>query len=206
MPSFPEHWHPRRSIWLKGPVRGAGANKEPTGREIPSGTLKGHREFPGEGLSRKILVKRSKRLIIAALPRERLMEPLDPLGPALRHAGHEYELWLRRNEWHLYRGEPNGTSFRFFIIIRADGLPGPDKSGDCYGLRRSVENVNLCGPIFCNVSVARDKFFKLVKGETRSMTYRRQNRNQYQDRRVRVDLPALQRLNLDDVFRVLEGR
>ena len=133
------------------------------------------------------------------------MEPLISLGPELRHAGHQYELWLRRNEWHLYRGEPNGTTFRFFIIIKADGLPGPEKSGDYYWLGRPCEDVNVCGPIFCNVWVARDKFLKLVKGETRSMTYRRQNRNQYQDKRVQVDLPALQQLSLADVFRALEG-
>jgi hypothetical protein len=54
----------------------------------------------------------------------------------------------------------------------------------------------VCGPFFANVWVARDKFLKLVKGETRSMTYRAQNRHQYQDRRVQVDLPALQHLSL----------
>ena len=42
------------------------------------------------------------------------------------------------------------------------------------------------------VLVARDKFSKLARGETKSMTYRRQNRNQYQDKQVQVDLPALQ--------------
>ena len=134
------------------------------------------------------------------------MEPIDCLGTELRHAGHDYELWLRREEWHLYRGEANGTSFRFFIIIKADLLPGLGRIESSYYLRNPSEDVNVCGPIFCNVWVARDKFLKLVRGETKSMTYRRQNRNQYQDRRVRVDLPALQRLNLDDVFRVLEGR
>jgi hypothetical protein len=65
------------------------------------------------------------------------MEPLGPLGLALRHAGHNYELWLQRNEWFLYRGEPNGTSFRFFIIIKADRLPGPDKSGEHYWLEKA---------------------------------------------------------------------
>jgi hypothetical protein len=47
---------------------------------------------------------------------------------------------------------------------------------------------------------------KLARGETKSMTYRAQNRHQYQDRRVQVDLPALERLSLADIFRVLEGR
>jgi hypothetical protein len=74
------------------------------------------------------------------------MEALIPLGPELRHAGERYELWLRRNEWHLYRGEPNGTSFRFFIIIRADGLPGPEKSDDRYWLRKAREDVNPFSP------------------------------------------------------------
>ena len=133
------------------------------------------------------------------------MEPVKPLGPELGHAGHRYELWLRRDEWHLYRGEPNGTTFRFFIIIKADRLPGPDKNGERYWLRSSAEDVKVCGPFFANVWVARDKFLKLVKGETRSMTYRRQNRNQYQDRRVQVDLPALGHLSLTDVFKALEG-
>ena len=134
------------------------------------------------------------------------MEPLDPLGPILQHAGHQYELWLRRDEWHLYRGQPNGTSFRFFIIIRADRLPGPNKSGDCYCLKRAREDVKVCGPFFANLWVARDKFVKLVNGETRSMTYRRQNRHEFQDRRVRVNLPTLKDLTLGDMFRALEGR
>ena len=56
------------------------------------------------------------------------MEPLDPLGPALHHAGHKYELWFRENKWHLYRGETNGTSFRFFLILKAEPRPGPDKN------------------------------------------------------------------------------
>jgi hypothetical protein len=59
--------------------------------------------------------------------------------------------------------------------------------------------------MFCNVWVARDKFLKLARGETKSMTYRRQNRNQYQDGRLQVDLPALKDLTLADVFRALEG-
>jgi hypothetical protein len=117
----------------------------------------------------------------------------------VQHAGHNYELWLQRNEWFLYRGQSNGTSFRFFLIIKADRLPGPDKSvepgpdknGDCYCLKKAREDVNVCGPFFANCWVARDKFVKLVKGESRSMTYRRQNRNQYQDRRVQVDVLAL---------------
>jgi hypothetical protein len=133
------------------------------------------------------------------------MEPINPLGPELRHAGQEYELWLRRSAWHLYRGEPNGTSFRFFIIIKAEHKPGSGILEDCYYLRRPRENVNTCGPIFCNLWVARDKFLKLAKGETRSMTYRRRNRNQYQDTRVQVDLGALERLSLADVFKALEG-
>jgi hypothetical protein len=134
------------------------------------------------------------------------MEPLDPLGPALRHASHAYELWLQRDEWHLYRGEPNGTSFRFFIIIKADRKPGSTETEATWWLMGIREEVNVCGSFFANVWVARNKFVKLVKGETRSMTYRAQNRHQYQDRRVRVDLPALKRLSLDDVFRALEGR
>jgi hypothetical protein len=47
---------------------------------------------------------------------------------------------------------------------------------------------------------------KLSKGETESMRYRAQNRNRYSDKRVQVDLPALERLSLADVFRTLEGR
>jgi hypothetical protein len=47
---------------------------------------------------------------------------------------------------------------------------------------------------------------KLARGETRSMTYQAQNRHQYQDKKVQLDLPALQRLSLQDVFRTLEGR
>jgi hypothetical protein len=133
------------------------------------------------------------------------MDSIECLGNHLEVAGHRYELWLRRNEWHLYRGEHNGTSFRFFIIVRGEPVPGPDKTSERYGLKRPAEDVNVCGPIFCNVWVARDKFLKLVKGKTRSMTYRRQNRSQYQDRRVQVDLPALSALSLADVFRALEG-
>jgi hypothetical protein len=49
--------------------------------------------------------------------------------------------------------------------------------------------------------VIRDKFMELSRGETQSMTYRAQNPHQYQYRKVRVDLSALQRLNLTDVFR-----
>jgi hypothetical protein len=142
------------------------------------------------------------------------MEPVNPLGAVLRHAGQAYELWLQRNEWFLYRGQANGTSFRYFIIIRADGLPAPDKLGKpgpdkteaCYSLKKAQEDVNVCGPFFANCWVARDKFLKLARGETRSMTYRRQNRNQYQDRRIQVDLVALTRLSLADVFSALEGR
>jgi hypothetical protein len=141
------------------------------------------------------------------------MEPLDPLGPALRHDGHDYELWLQRDEWHLYRGQPNKTSFRFFLIIKADrrlspdetGKPGPDKNGDCYCLKKAHEDVNVCA-FFANQWVARDKFLKLARGETKSMTYRRQNRNQFQDRRVQLNLPALKDLTLGDVFKALEGR
>ena len=40
------------------------------------------------------------------------MEPIDPLGAILDHAGHRYELWLRRDEWHLYRGETTGIPFQ----------------------------------------------------------------------------------------------
>jgi hypothetical protein len=156
----------------------------------------------------------AKRLIIAALPKSLVpMEPVDPLGAVLHHASHNYDLWLQRDEWFLYRGEPNGTSFRFFLIIRADRKPEPGKRQPRpakiepqYWLKKACEDVNVCGPFFANVWVARDKFLKLVKGETCSMTYRAQNRHRYQDRKVQVDLPALRRLNLDDVFRVLEGR
>jgi hypothetical protein len=141
------------------------------------------------------------------------MDPIECLGPELQHDSHNYTLWLQRNEWFLYRGQPNGTSFRFFLIIKADRLPdpdksagsGPDKNGDCYCLRRPKEDVNVCA-FFANQWVSRDKFMKLAKGETKSMTYRRQNRNQYQDRRVQPNLPALQQLSLADVFRALEGR
>ena len=31
--------------------------------------------------------------------------PIDPLGPELRYRDHDYQLWLQRNEWFLYRGE-----------------------------------------------------------------------------------------------------
>jgi hypothetical protein len=134
------------------------------------------------------------------------MEPVDPLGAVLHHAGHQYELWLRRDEWHLYRGQANGTSFRFFIIIKADRKPGPNGIEPSYWLKKAPEDVNVCGPFFANVWVARDKFLKLTRGQTRSITHRAQNRHQYQDRKVQVDLPALQRLSLADVFRVLEGR
>ena len=122
------------------------------------------------------------------------------------HAGHAYELWLQREGWHLYRGEPKGTSFRFFIILRAESLPVPAKNSADYWLRGLCDNVNVCGPFYANCWVARDKFLKLSGGETISMRYRRQNRNQYQDRRVQADLPALARLNLQDVFKALEGR
>jgi hypothetical protein len=41
--------------------------------------------------------------------------------------------------------------------------------------------------------------------ETSSMRYHAQNRHQYQDRGVQVDLPALERLSLSEVFKALEG-
>jgi hypothetical protein len=135
------------------------------------------------------------------------MEPLE-LGPNLHYAGRQFELWLQRNRWFLYRSEFDGTSFRFFVIIRGDPKPGSTDTAPSWwleGMREDV-NPNVCGPFYANVWVSRDKFMKLARGETRSMTYRAQNRSQYQDRRVRVDLPALQRLSLADVFRVLEGR
>jgi hypothetical protein len=69
------------------------------------------------------------------------MEPIEQLGPHLRHAGHDYTLWLARDCWHLFRGEANGTSFRFFLIIRADPLPGPAESADCYCLRKPQADV-----------------------------------------------------------------
>jgi hypothetical protein len=102
------------------------------------------------------------------------MEPVNPLGPALRHAGHQYELWLRREEWHLYRGEPSGTSFRFFIIMKADRKPGPDKSADYFWLKKAREDVNVCGPFFANVWVTRDKFGpkRLTKDGPTSWSYR----------------------------------
>jgi hypothetical protein len=134
------------------------------------------------------------------------MDPIDPLGTRLLYAGHQFELWLQRGEWFLYRSEFTGTSFRHFLIVRADREPRPDENEACYGLRGPVEDVNLCGPFFCNQWVARDKFMKLVKAETQSMRYRRQNRHQYDDRRVQVDLLALQRLSLADIFRALEGK
>jgi len=134
------------------------------------------------------------------------MDPIDRLGPNLQHAGHDYELWLQRDHWFLYRGEPNGTSFRFFVIIRADLEPRPAKSEIQYRLKKAIENVNVCGPFFCNQWVARDKFLKLSRGETSSMKYRSQNRQQHEDKKIPVDLPALERLSLADVFNVLEGK
>jgi len=110
--------------------------------------------------------------------REAFMDPIDRLGPNLQHAGHDYELWLQRVHWFLYRGEPNGTSFRFFVIIRADREPRPAKSEIQYRLKKANENVNVCGPFFCNQWVARDKFLKLSRGETSSMKYRSQDRQQ----------------------------
>jgi hypothetical protein len=136
------------------------------------------------------------------------VDPIDPLGPCLEHAGSRYELWIRRENWFLYRSEFNGTSFRHFIIIKAETKPGPDKNETCYWLSKAREDVNpnVCGPVYANCWVIRDKFMKLSKGETNSMTYRAQNRHHYQDRQVRVDLPALQRLSLADVFKALEGK
>jgi len=52
------------------------------------------------------------------------MDPIECLGTQLEHDGHNYELWLLRNEWHLYRGQPNGTDFYFFVIIRGEPKPG----------------------------------------------------------------------------------
>ena len=42
---------------------------------------------------------------------------------SLRIDGHHYELWIRREVWFLYRGEFNGTSFRHFLILKADVVP-----------------------------------------------------------------------------------
>jgi hypothetical protein len=131
------------------------------------------------------------------------MEPLE-LGPNLHYAGRQFEVWLQRDRWFLYRSEFDGTSFRFFLIIRGDPKPGSTDTAPSWWLEGIRENVNVCA-FYANQWVARDKFLKLARGETRSMTYRRQNRNQYSDRRVQVDLVALQRLELGDVFKALEG-
>jgi hypothetical protein len=52
-----------------------------------------------------------------------------------------------------------------FIIIKADRKPGPIKNGIFYRLKKAREDVNLCGPFFANLWVARDKFMKLARGE-----------------------------------------
>jgi hypothetical protein len=56
------------------------------------------------------------------------MDVIESLGDELRIDGHRYELWIRRDEWFLYRGEFNGTSFRHFVILKAEAIPRPDKS------------------------------------------------------------------------------
>jgi len=72
------------------------------------------------------------------------MDPIECLGTQLEHDGHNYELWLLRNEWHLYRGQPNGTDFYFFVIIRGEPKPGPAENEIHYRLSKALEDVNAC--------------------------------------------------------------
>src|SRR6516164_6236484 len=91
------------------------------------------------------------------------MDSIECLGTQLEHAGHAYTLWLQRNEWFLYCGHGNGTSFLFFIIIKADRKPGPVENGDCYWLKRPREHVNMCGPFYGASWLASSRFLFLGK-------------------------------------------
>jgi hypothetical protein len=130
------------------------------------------------------------------------LAPIKYLGAQLEHEGITYQLWMQRGEWHLYRGKaPSVGSFNHFLIIKADR---PESTGD-YQLPNPQAGVNVCGPFYANLWVARDKLVKLAQGETRSMSYRPRSQNRETQTRT-GNLLAIGRLSLDDVFNALDGR
>jgi hypothetical protein len=110
-------------------------------------------------------------------------------GARLEYAGQEFELWIQRDRWFLYRSGFNGTSFRNFIIIKADRKPRLEENGQWYGLQEPRPGVNLC-EFYANQWVAREKLIKLARGESQVMTYRAQDRARSKDKKAPMDLPA----------------
>jgi hypothetical protein len=121
-------------------------------------------------------------------------------GARLEYAGQEFELWIQRDRWFLYRSGFNGTSFINFIIIKADRKPRLEENGQWYGLQEPRPGVNLC-EFYANQWVAREKLIKLARGETQVMTYRAQDQARSKDKKAPMDLPALTRRSLGDVPR-----
>jgi len=61
------------------------------------------------------------------------MEPINPLGTELHHAGERYELWLQRNEWFLYRGSSNERVSDFSLSSKPIGYRVRIKAANVIG-------------------------------------------------------------------------
>src|SRR5215831_8252268 len=112
---------PPRGIW-------APQGKEPPALSSFPGALNADGELPAIVGSRKNLVKRYKRLIIAALPSLPANGTHQPIRNRAAPCRRALRALVAAQRMVSVSRLIERTSFRFFIIIKADRLPGPDKS------------------------------------------------------------------------------